>query len=160
MGIIYTEIRLGNVGRSDLEEINATALVDSGALHLCIPEHVAVQLQLVRLQKREVTTADGRSHLVDYVGPVKIALLGRECITGALVLGNQVLLGAIAMEDMDLVIEPSRQKVSVNPASPNIASSIAKKTSFQTRGLVSLNSPSYTRQIAGQSGTDASRYTA
>jgi hypothetical protein len=37
-----------------------------------------------------------------------------------LVFGNQVLLGAIPMEDIDLIIEPSRQKVTVNPASPNI----------------------------------------
>ena len=34
--------------------------------------------------------------------------------------GNQVLLGAIPMEDIDLIIEPPRQKVTVNPASPNI----------------------------------------
>lgn len=40
--------------------------------------------------------------------------------------GNQVLLGAIPMEDMDLIIEPSRQKVTVNPASPNIPLSLAK----------------------------------
>ncbi|MGH8605378.1 MAG: clan AA aspartic protease, partial [Gammaproteobacteria bacterium] len=44
----------------------------------------------------------------------------------ALVFGNQVLLGSIPMEDMDLVIEPSRQKVTVNPASPNIPMSLAK----------------------------------
>jgi hypothetical protein len=42
------------------------------------------------------------------------------------VFGNQVLLGAIPMEDMDLIIEPSRQKVSVNPMSPNIPLSLAK----------------------------------
>ncbi|MGH8477481.1 MAG: hypothetical protein ACRERS_09055 [Methylococcales bacterium] len=52
---------------------------------------------------------------------MKISLLGRECVTGALVFGNQVLLGAIPMEDLDLIIETSRQKVSVNPMSPNIS---------------------------------------
>jgi hypothetical protein len=52
--------------------------------------------------------------------------LGRECVTGALVFGNQVLLGSILMEDMDLVIEPSRQKVTVNPASSNVPMSLAK----------------------------------
>jgi clan AA aspartic protease len=109
-----------------LEEINATALVDTGALHLCIPEHIAVQLQLQPLKAREVQAADGKSHLVDYVAPIRISLLGRECVTGALVFGNQVLLGAIPMEDMDLIIEPSRQRVSVNPMSPNIPLSLAK----------------------------------
>ena len=41
-------------------------------------------------------------------------------------MGNQVLLGAIPMEDMDLIIEPSRMRVSVNPLSPNIPMSLAK----------------------------------
>ena len=126
MGIVYTDIRLANHSRDELEEINVTALVDSGALHLCIPEHIAVQLQLKSLQSREVQTADGKSHLVDYVAPIRISLLGRECVTGALMFGNQVLLGAIPMEDMDLIIEPSRQRVTVNPLSPNIPLSLAK----------------------------------
>lgn len=126
MGITYTDLRLANQSRPDLEEINASALVDTGALHLCIPEHLAIQLQLSTLKQREVQTADGKSHLIDYVGPIKISMLGRECFTGALVMGNQVLLGAIPMEDMDLIVEPARMRVSVNPLSPNIPMSLAK----------------------------------
>jgi len=125
VGIIYSHLRLANQSRPDLEEIDPEALVDTGAVHLCIPEHVALQLQLGQLSPREMRTADGKSHLVPYVGPVRIEMLGRDCITGALVLGNQVLLGAIPMEDMDLVIEPARQRVSVNPLSPNIPMSLA-----------------------------------
>lgn len=90
MGIVYAEARLGNDARPDLNEINATALVDTGALHLCIPEHIAMQLQLSQKQPREVQTADGKSHLVPYASPVKISLLGRECVTGsALGIGNR-----------------------------------------------------------------------
>lgn len=126
MGIVYADIRLGNDARPELEEINVAALVDTGALHLCIPEHVALQLQLHRKQPREVQTADGKSHLVEYVSPVKVSVLGRECVTGALVFGKQVLLGAIPMDDLDLVVEPARQRVTVNPASPNIPLSVAK----------------------------------
>lgn len=126
MGITYADLRLANQSRPDLEEIDASALVDTGALHLCIPEHVAMQLQLNPLKQREVQTADGKSHMIDYVGPVKISMLGRECFTGALVMGNQVLLGAIPMEDMDLIVEPARMRVTVNPLSPNIPMSLAK----------------------------------
>ena len=126
MGVTYADLRLGNQSRPDLEELNASALVDTGALHLCIPEHMALQLQLQRLKQREVQTADGKSHLIDYVGPIKISMLGRECFTGALVMGNQVLLGAIPMEDMDLIVEPARMRVTVNPLSPNIPMSLAK----------------------------------
>ncbi|MDP1957737.1 MAG: clan AA aspartic protease [Rhodocyclaceae bacterium] len=126
MGITYADLRLANDARDDLEEIDASAVVDTGPLHLCIPEHVAMQLQLKTRKQREVQTADGKAHLVDYVSPVRISMLNRECVTGALVFGNQVLLGAIPMEDMDLIVDPARQRVSVNPLSPNIPLSLAK----------------------------------
>jgi hypothetical protein len=45
---------------------------------------------------------------------------------GALVLGDEALLGAVPMEDMDLVVNPSRRELTVDPASPNIAHSRAK----------------------------------
>ena len=126
MGITCADIRLANDARDDLEELDVSAVVDTGALHLCIPRHVAMQPQLKTGKRREVQTADGKSHLVDYVSPVRISMLNRECVTGALVFGNQVLLGAIPMEDMDLIVEPSRCRVSVNPSSPNIPLSLAK----------------------------------
>jgi clan AA aspartic protease len=126
MGLIRASITLRNPKDSALSSIDAEALVDTGAMHLCVPEHIAVQLQLQEIYKREVTTADGRRQLCPYVGPVQIAFANRGCFTGTLVLGNDVLLGAVPMEDMDLVISPSRQKVEVNPESPNIPSSTAK----------------------------------
>ena len=44
----------------------------------------------------------------------------RLCFVGALVLGDEVLLGAVPMEDMDLVVSPGRREVTVDPASPNL----------------------------------------
>ncbi len=41
-------------------------------------------------------------------------------------MGDQVLIGAIPMEDMDLIIIPKTRTPDVNPDSPNIASSIVK----------------------------------
>jgi hypothetical protein len=84
-----------------------------------------MQLQLKARSQREVKTADGKSHMVNYVSPVRISMLGRECSTGALVMGDQVLLGAIPLEDMDLIVEPARLRVTVNPMSPNIPISLA-----------------------------------
>lgn len=89
-------------------------------------EHVALQLQLKDTGIREVTLADGHVQQVRYVSPVRIEMLNRICVTGALVLGDQVLLGAIPMEDMDLIVEPARQRVTVNPRAPNIPMSLAK----------------------------------
>ena len=125
MGLVHTDIELANAREDSLLPMTINALVDSGALHLCIPQRVASQLQLPVLDRRQVTVADGKTQTVDYVGPVRVRFANRQCLVGALVLGDQPLLGAIPMEDMDLVISPSRQSVTVNPASPNIAASMA-----------------------------------
>jgi clan AA aspartic protease len=105
-------------------EINA--LADTGAVHLCIPSHVQIQLKLEEIDKKEVTLADGSQKLVPYVGPIELRYKNRVGFAGALVMGDQSLLGAIPMEDMDLVVVPQTREVIVNPNSPNIASSIAK----------------------------------
>ena len=87
---------------------------------------MAIQLKLERLEEREVTTADGVRHLCAYVGPIEVHFGNRGCYTGALVLGDEILLGAVPMEDMDLVVSPATRSVTVNPASPNVPSSTAK----------------------------------
>ena len=120
MGYVFAEIELSNPRRQDLTPLSAKALVDTGALMLCIPEHVAVQLDLEAEATREVSVADGRSTTVPYVGPVRVAFEKRFCYVGALVLGDEVLLGAVPMEDMDLVVDPGRKRLTVDPASPNL----------------------------------------
>jgi clan AA aspartic protease len=126
MGLIYADIELANAKNGTLKSMAVKALVDTGAMTLCIPEHIAIQLQLQEIEKREVTTADERRHVVPYVGPVQIKFANRTCFTGALVIGESVLMGAVPMEDMDLVISPSGQTVTVNPKSPNIPSAVVK----------------------------------
>lgn len=126
MGITHTELTLANPVRRELDAIRVKALADTGAMHLCIPEHVAIQLELVEKEKREVTLADGSKRLYPYVGPVELRFGNRSCFVGAMVLGDEVLLGAIPMEDMDLIVRPLTREVLVNPASPNIPSSLAK----------------------------------
>jgi clan AA aspartic protease len=126
MGLIYSEITLSNVRRPEIHSITVRALVDTGALHLCIPEHIALQLNLDTYEEREVETADGSARRRPYVGPILVGFENRRCLTGALVLGNEVLLGTIPMEDMDLLINPAKQTITINPASPNFAVSKAK----------------------------------
>ena len=93
---------------------------------MCIPSHMQIQLKLEASDEKEVTLADGSRKLVPYVAPIELRYKNRIGFTGALVLGDQALLGAIPMEDMDLVVVPKTREVVVNPNSPNIASSIAK----------------------------------
>lgn len=126
MGLVSTTIQLENRKESNLKEIKVDALVDPGAVHLCIPEHLQIQLKLKEIDKKEATLADGSKKLVPYVGPVLIRFKDRASFVGALVLGDEVLLGAIPMEDLDLVILPKEKKLDAIPDSPNIATSIAK----------------------------------
>ena len=70
--------------------------------------------------------ADGRSMKVPYVGPIEVGFQDRFCYVGALVLGDEVLLGSVPMEDMDLVLSPSRREITVDPSSPNIPHARAK----------------------------------
>lgn len=125
MGLVWQHIRLANAARPELEELDARALVDSGAVDLCIPRHVANQLKLAKAEEREVTVADGRREIVDYVGPIRVEVFGRSAFTGALVMGDQVLLGAIPMEAMDVLVDPRRQQLIPNPDNPNIPGAMA-----------------------------------
>lgn len=126
MGLVYAELTLRNPVEPALAPLSVRALADTGALHLCLPEHVVIQLGLRELERREVTLADGRRLAVPYVGPVEVRFANRSCYVGAMVLGTEPLLGAIPMEDLDLVLHPATRAVTVNPASPNIPASIAK----------------------------------
>ena len=121
------KLRLSNPRDRSREPVEVSALADAGSVFLCIPQHVCLQLGLDVLQLREVKLADGSCVSVPYVGPVLVQFKNRTGVMGALVLGDQVLLGAIPMEDMDLVVNPRDRTVDVNPASPNIASGIAKR---------------------------------
>ncbi len=121
MGLVYSTIKLSNPIQQELQPIEVACLADTGSTYLCIPSHIAMQLNLKTLETREATLADGSSHQVPYVGPVKINFENRNCFVGALVLGDEVLLGAVPMEDMDLVVHPKLLKITVNPESPNIA---------------------------------------
>ena len=126
MGLTEARIQLRNPRLPELESVEIDALADTGAVHLCIPIHVQIQLELEEIDRKEVVLADGSRKLVPYVGPIELRYRNRIGFAGALVMGEQPLLGAIPMEDMDLVVVPKTRRVIVNPESPNIASSVAK----------------------------------
>ena len=126
MGLAYAKIGLRNPKLEDKTYNGQKCLVDSGALHLCIPRHLQLQLKLDEFDQKEVTLADGRRELVPYVGPLEISFKNRKGFVGALVLGDEVLLGAIPIEDMDLVIIPSKKILDISPQNPNISASLAK----------------------------------
>ncbi|MFB0872310.1 MULTISPECIES: clan AA aspartic protease [unclassified Sphingobium] len=134
MGLVRQHIRLSNFAEPQIEEVDANALVDSGALELCIPRLIAKQLRLTKVEERKVHLADGRVEIVDYVAPVKIEAFGRSAVAGALVMGDMVLLGAIPMESMDVLIDPVRQQLIPNPENPFIPGALAMGFTYAEKG--------------------------
>ena len=126
MGLVTTKLILRNPRYPDREPVEVEALADTGAVHMCIPQHVAIQLSLEEYDRKEVTIADGSRRIVPYVGPIEMRFKNREGFGGAVVTGDQVVLGTIAIDDMDLVVSPKDRRIDVNPASPNVACSTIK----------------------------------
>jgi clan AA aspartic protease len=127
MGIVYADITLKNPRDESLKPMAVKAMVDTGAHWLCIPQHVANQLRLEMAEEREITLADGNKIMAPYVGPLQISFENRSSFTGAMVFGEEVLLGAIPMEDMDVLISPLDRKLVVNPRNPNFACGVAMR---------------------------------
>ena len=134
MGLVHAEIKLTNSGdlevfkrgyikEDEVRHETVTALVNSGAYMLTINENIKGQLELRVVDSAQAELADGSIKQVDIVGPVEIRFKNRRCSVDAAVMpGNaEVLLGAIPMEDMDVVILPKEQKLVVNPENPYIA---------------------------------------
>jgi len=134
MGLIHTELELQNgidlglarrgvLPHDQVRTIKVQALVDCGAAMLAINENIRRQLGLEKVEERLAELADGSLATYDVVGPIEVRIPNRRCSVDAMVLPGdaEVLLGALPMEDMDLVIEPKSQRVQINPTMPYIS---------------------------------------
>ena len=119
-------LTLRNPRNPQCDPVAVEALADTGAEYLIIPEHIRLQLALEEGSKKEITLADGSKKMVPYVGPIETRFKNRVAYVGAVVMGDEVLLGAIPMEDMDLVALPQQRRVDINPMNPNFAAAKAK----------------------------------
>jgi clan AA aspartic protease len=134
MGLTYADIELINagdiamarkfvIGEEDIKRMNVNILVDTGAYNLCINETIQEQLDLLFLEKRKGQLANGSIEEYDLVGPIVLKFKNRQTVCNALVLKgeNEPLLGAIPLEDLDVIIHPLSQQLMVNPDHPNYA---------------------------------------
>ncbi len=134
MGLVYAEIELINgedialarrhvIGQEEIKRMTVNALVDTGSYMLAINESIQEQLQLPIVEKRKAQLANGHIVECDVVGPVELRFKNRETTCRAMVLpgDSEVLLGAIPLEDMDVLIHPLRQELIVNPEHPYFA---------------------------------------
>ncbi len=134
MGHVYAEIELVNgddlamvrksiIDQADVKKLRVTMMADSGAYMLCINEIIQSQLELPLIEKRKLRLANEQVVEYDVVGPVHVCFANRKALCSALVLPgeSEPLLGAIPMEEMDVIIHPRRQELIVHPDHPNFA---------------------------------------
>ena len=132
--MVYADIELINNGdlllakrhiiaQDDIRRLQLNVLVDSGAYMMAINETIQSQLELPFVEKRKVQIADGSVVEYDVVGPVDVRFANRKATCNTFVLPGDAepLLGAIPMEEMDVLTHPQRQQLIVNPQHPNYA---------------------------------------
>src|SRR6185369_15058886 len=132
MGYVYAEIELVNEDdvalhrhglllESEIKKVTCRALVDCGAWDLVINEEVRQQLNLPVIERQAVEMADETVREVDVVGPIEVRFENKKTIVNAVVMPGTsgVLLGAYPMEGLDVMIDPKRERLIVNPPWPN-----------------------------------------
>ena len=134
MGLVYADIELINaddlalarkhiIGEEEIKSMHLNMLADSGAFMMAINENIQEILQIPFLEKRKAVMADGTIVEYDTVGPIMVKFKNRTATCNAFVLNGDAepLLGAIPMEEMDVLIHPQRQELIVNPEHPEYA---------------------------------------
>lgn len=134
MGLVYADIELINsddlalarrnlLDVDEVKRMHINMLADSGAYMMAINENIQTILQLPFREKRKSVMADGSVVEHDVVGPIEVRFKNRTAVCNAVVLSGDTepLLGAIPMEEMDVLIHPLRNELVVNPEHPYMA---------------------------------------
>lgn len=111
--------RRGQIKPEEIRSYEADALVDTGDVSSVIPPHVMQQLGLQVDGQRVAEYADGRNDVVDLTEPITFDIIGRKTTEGAMVLGDEVIIGQTVLEVLDLLVDCSNRKVIPNPAHPD-----------------------------------------
>ena len=124
MGTVYTDIKLtkikditlsqsGYIKENEVREVNVNAVVDTGAETLCITENIFIKLGLGMERQKMAKVADGRFSTCSVSTPIKIQWEDRDSVARALVIAgsDEILLGAIPLEEMDLIVDPKKEKL-------------------------------------------------
>ncbi len=128
MGKVTTKIKVENLAdvfRAEAEEIQSDqirsveleALVDTGATLLCLPLSTINALGLRLLEMKEATTANGVVTRGIYRG-AQLTIGDRNCIINVMEIPEGVppLVGYIALENLDFIVDPINQTLIANPA--------------------------------------------
>ena len=123
MGIVHAEITLKNVGdvinvrrgfikEPEIRQTVIQAVVDTGAMTLVINEQLRQELGLGVVGSRVATLANNVKETVKVAETVEVHWRNRSMTCQPWVVGaGRTLLGAIPLENMDLIVDPSAQEL-------------------------------------------------
>ena len=124
MGLVYEKITLKNAGdvtnarrgvinEPEIRQATITAMVDTGAGTLVITETIRQQLGLDVIGERPATLANNTREVCRITEPVEVHWNNRSAAVRAVVISGSgnVLLGAIPLEDLDLMVDPVQQRL-------------------------------------------------
>jgi clan AA aspartic protease len=139
MGLTYTEVELlraddlaleraGYLSADQVNRIRVLTLVDSGADLLTLSRSLSQRLKLAKVDEVDAELANGDVMRADVVGPVEVRFQNRKTVVNAIVVeaDTDVLLGAIPMQGMDVMVDPKREQLILNPDSPDKARMLLK----------------------------------
>ena len=121
MGVTYTNLKVRNIIAGS-EEVELRVKVDSGATMLVIPGWLQENLNFPVIRKQQVKYANENRETKDVVYGVAVEICERKGVFDAVVEPQKEygLLGAIVMEELDLIVEPRELKIYPNPRSPDM----------------------------------------
>jgi predicted aspartyl protease len=108
------------IGDEEIRRTRIKMMVDTGSWMMAINESIQAYLNLPVVYRQTLRMANGEPITHDVVGPLEVHFGERRSICNAFVLpgDSEPLLGAIPMEEMDLLIDPKRQQLVLNPEYP------------------------------------------
>jgi len=123
MGLVHAEITLKNAGdvinvrrgiikEPEIRQTIIKAVVDTGAMTLVINEQLRQQLGLGIVGTKQATLANNAKETVQIAEPVEVHWKNRSSTCRPWVVrSGRILLGAIPLEDMDLIVDPAGQEL-------------------------------------------------
>ena len=121
MGLVQTEITLKNIRDKmkaeegyikelEIRQTTVQAVVDTGAMTLVINEQLRQQLGLGVVGAKQATLADNTKKMVKIAETVEVHWKNRSMTCQPWVVSaGRILLGAIPLENMDLMVDPGSQ---------------------------------------------------
>jgi len=122
MGYVYADITIkngqdvlghmkGTIQEPDIRQTTVQAMVDTGAGTLIMNDILRQELGLVVMGEKYATLANRAVKMCKYTEPVQVNWGNRSSMVSAVIMegADEVLLGAIPLEEMDLVVDPARR---------------------------------------------------